>query len=50
MTDDSTSAMVETSGVASGCLADQLLGLEQRQTLSEMMEDRYGWSLTQFEF
>lgn len=41
MTDDSTSAMVESSGVPSGCLADQLLGLEQRQTLSEMMEESH---------
>merc|ERR1712165_373597 len=41
MADDSTSAMVESSGVPSGCLADQLLGLEQRQTLSEMMEESH---------
>merc|ERR1719391_507964 len=41
MTDDPTSAMVESSGVANSCLADQLLGLEQRQTLSEMMEDSH---------
>merc|ERR1711992_359614 len=41
MTDGSTSAMVESSGVANSCLADQLLGLEQRQTLSEMMEESH---------
>lgn len=42
MLGDSNSAIAESSGVPSGCLADQLLGLEQRQTLSEMMEISHG--------
>merc|ERR1711876_134102 len=41
MIGDSNSAIAESSGAQSGCLADQLLGLEQRQTLSEMMDDSH---------
>merc|ERR1719510_2381113 len=41
MIGDSNSAIAESLGVPSGCLADQLLGLEQRQTLSEMMEESH---------